>query len=97
VRTPNFSWQTGQRNANQEVTTVLGQIDQMRAVLAAWTATLSRRVGDDDGQTAAEYIGVIALIAAIVIVLVANGGSIGDTIISGVTTMIEKVVSDGGA
>lgn len=72
-------------------------VEQLRAYVTACTAPLFRRVGGERGQTAAEYIGVIALIAAVVVLLVSRGKEVGDTIIDGVTKMIKKVVSDGGA
>jgi Flp pilus assembly pilin Flp len=82
---------------NQEVTTVFEQVEQLRAYVTACTAPLFRRVGGERGQTAAEYIGVIALIAAVVAVLITQGKTVSATIIDGVTKMIKKVVSDGGA
>jgi Flp pilus assembly pilin Flp len=57
---------------------------------------MADRLGElrqERGQTAAEYIGVIAFVAAIVAVLVTQGGPIAETIVGKVQEFIAKVGS----
>jgi pilus assembly protein Flp/PilA len=50
---------------------------------------LRRRAGDDRGQTAAEYLGIIVVVAAIVAVLATT--DIGDKIKTAITGQIDKI------
>ncbi|MFF3936365.1 Flp family type IVb pilin [Streptomyces phaeofaciens] len=53
------------------------------------TAAARRRAADDKGQTAVEYLGIIAVVVAIV-VLIANT-NLGATIVNKLTAQIAKV------
>ncbi|MGW2045326.1 Flp family type IVb pilin [Streptomyces sp. NPDC001858] len=60
--------------------------------VSGWTNTTvraARRRTDDKGQTAVEYLGIIAVVVAIV-VLIANT-NLGQTIVDKLTTQIGKV------
>ncbi|MFD8716689.1 hypothetical protein ACFV2H_01310 [Streptomyces sp. NPDC059629] len=48
-----------------------------------------QRRGDDRGQTAVEYLGIIAVVVAIV--LAVTGTSIGSTILQAIETQIAKI------
>jgi pilus assembly protein Flp/PilA len=52
-------------------------------------AAVRRRTADDKGQTAVEYLGIIAVVVAIV-VLIANT-NLGATIVNKLTAQIAKV------
>lgn len=49
----------------------------------------SRAARDDKGQTAVEYLGIIAVVVAIVLAI--TGTSIGQTIFTAITTKIAEV------
>ncbi|AZM60291.1 MULTISPECIES: Flp family type IVb pilin [unclassified Streptomyces] len=49
----------------------------------------SRATRDDKGQTAVEYLGIIAVVVAIVLAI--TGTSIGQTIFTAITTKIAEV------
>ncbi|EYT84253.1 hypothetical protein CF54_02590 [Streptomyces sp. Tu 6176] len=53
------------------------------------TAAAMRRRTGDRGQTAVEYLGILAVVVAIVLVI--NGTSIGQTILGKITGLIGKV------
>ncbi|WP_030898320.1 Flp family type IVb pilin [Streptomyces sp. NRRL S-474] len=53
------------------------------------TAQAMRRRAGDRGQTAVEYLGIIAVVVAIVLAI--TGTSIGTTILNKITTLIDRV------
>ncbi|WP_030956014.1 Flp family type IVb pilin [Streptomyces sp. NRRL S-481] len=53
------------------------------------TAQAMRRRAGDRGQTAVEYLGIIAVVVAIVLAI--TGTSIGNTILDKITSLINKV------
>ncbi|MFF6880874.1 Flp family type IVb pilin [Streptomyces sp. NPDC012474] len=53
------------------------------------TAEAMRRRAGDKGQTAVEYLGIIAVVVAIVLAI--TGTSIGTTILNKITTLINQV------
>ncbi|MEV7062518.1 Flp family type IVb pilin [Streptomyces collinus] len=53
------------------------------------TAEAMRRRAGDKGQTAVEYLGIIAVVVAIVLAI--TGTSIGTTILNKITTLINRV------
>ncbi|MEU3343837.1 hypothetical protein ABZ723_02315 [Streptomyces sp. NPDC006700] len=53
------------------------------------TAESLRRRADDRGQTAVEYLGIIAVVVAIVLAI--TGTSIGQTILNAITQKISEV------
>ncbi|MFF7374246.1 Flp family type IVb pilin [Streptomyces massasporeus] len=53
------------------------------------TAEAMRRRAGDKGQTAVEYLGIIAVVVAIVLAI--TGTSIGTTILNKITTLIDRV------
>lgn len=53
---------------------------------------LSQRVGDERGQTAAEYLGIIVLVAAIIAGLFAT--DLGDKILTGITDSIDEILDN---
>lgn len=46
-------------------------------------------VADEDGQTAAEYVGILAFVAAVVGVIYAANSDIGGAIVDRITSLIE--------
>ncbi|MER6084053.1 hypothetical protein [Streptomyces sp. NPDC001833] len=48
-----------------------------------------QRRADDRGQTAVEYLGIIAVVVAIVLAI--TGTSIGSTILDAITAQIQKI------
>ncbi|MFF0114131.1 Flp family type IVb pilin [Streptomyces prasinus] len=50
----------------------------------------SRLARDDRGQTAVEYLGIIAVVVAIVLAI--TGTSIGETIFNAITAKIDEVI-----
>jgi Flp pilus assembly pilin Flp len=58
------------------------------------TEALQRRMKNDRGQTAAEYLGIIVVIAVIVGILAQT--KIGDTLQKNIVSMIDKVMSGNG-
>ncbi|GAA0912741.1 hypothetical protein [Streptomyces thermoalcalitolerans] len=53
------------------------------------TAAAMRRRAGDRGQTAVEYLGIIAVVVAIVLAI--TGTSIGSTILNKITGLINKI------
>ncbi|QWB23338.1 MULTISPECIES: Flp family type IVb pilin [Streptomyces] len=53
------------------------------------TAEAMRRRAGDKGQTAVEYLGIIAVVVAIVLAI--TGTSIGTTILNKITTLVNRV------
>jgi pilus assembly protein Flp/PilA len=51
--------------------------------------TMSNRFNDDKGQTAVEYLGIIAVVVAIVLAI--TGTDIGNTIYDAITEQIANV------
>ena len=64
--------------------------------LAALMTLVTDRVSmkDEDGQTAAEYIGVIVVLAAVITVVVGFRTEIGETIRDGITNAIGRMTSN---
>lgn len=63
--------------------------------LATLMTLVSDRVSmeDEDGQTAAEYIGVIVVLAAVITVVVGFRTEIGETIRNGITNAIGRMTA----
>jgi hypothetical protein len=57
-------------------------------------AELRRRAADDSGQTAAEYMGILLIVAVIIGALFASG--IGDQIVTKAHEQIDKIASGQG-
>ena len=57
-------------------------------------AELRRRASDDTGQTAAEYMGILLIVAVIIGALFASG--IGDQIVEKAKEQIDKIASGEG-
>ncbi|GGP92859.1 membrane protein [Streptomyces griseomycini] len=53
----------------------------------------SRAARNDKGQTAVEYLGIIAVVVAIVLAI--TGTEIGDTIFTAITDKVNEVVGGG--
>ena len=68
----------------------------IRTYVALQDAPLRLRgtLDGEDGQTAAEYVGILAFVAAVVGVVIAANSSIGSAIVSKITTIISGI---GGA
>jgi pilus assembly protein Flp/PilA len=52
---------------------------------------MSNRFNDDKGQTAVEYLGIIAVVVAIVLAI--TGTDIGQTIYDAIVNKIDEVIS----
>ncbi len=59
--------------------------------LGGWRNTAAARIASraDDGQTSVEYLGIIAVVAAIVVVII--GTNLGNVIYSAILTQVAKV------
>ncbi|MGH2790132.1 MAG: Flp family type IVb pilin [Actinomycetota bacterium] len=70
----------------------------IRTYVALQDAPLRLRetLDSEDGQTAAEYVGILAFVAAVVGVIIAANSSIGSAIVSKITTIISGI-GGGGA
>ncbi len=53
--------------------------------------TMSNRFNDDKGQTAVEYLGIIAVVVAIVLAI--TGTDIGNTIYTAIVDKVNEVIS----
>jgi len=70
----------------------------LRTYVALQDAPLRLRetLDSENGQTAAEYVGILAFVAAVVGVIIAANSSIGTAIVSKITTIISGI-GGGGA
>jgi Flp pilus assembly pilin Flp len=48
-------------------------------------------LADEDGQTAAEYVGILAFVAAVLGIVIAAGSGIGSAIVTRITTLINSL------
>jgi Flp pilus assembly pilin Flp len=48
-------------------------------------------LADQDGQTAAEYVGILAFVAAVLGIVIAAGSGIGSAIVTRITTLINSL------
>ncbi|WP_053849185.1 Flp family type IVb pilin [Streptomyces sp. NRRL B-24085] len=53
--------------------------------------TMNNRFNDDKGQTAVEYLGIIAVVVAIVLAI--TGTDIGNTIYTAIVDKVNEVIS----
>jgi Flp pilus assembly pilin Flp len=63
------------------------------ASLAAATSALHRRAGED-GQTSAEYVGIIVVVAVLVLALATNN-PVGAAIRDAISATIDRITSSG--
>ncbi|MGW0186739.1 Flp family type IVb pilin [Streptomyces sp. NPDC003362] len=66
--------------------------DRMTQTMLRWKSTVieaMERRADDRGQTAVEYLGIIAVVVAIVLAI--TGTDIGQSILDKITQQIDKV------
>jgi Flp pilus assembly pilin Flp len=69
---------------------------QLQARLALFALGLGERLGGEDreaGQTSAEYIGIIAVVVAIVLIVIAGASGIGGKIVTGIGAQIDKLTA----
>ena len=57
---------------------------------------LQETLENEDGQASAEYVGILAFVAAVVAVIIAANSSIGSAIVTKITTIISGI-GGGGA
>jgi len=54
-----------------------------------WTARITRRVQGERGQTAAEYMGIVVIVAIIIVAIATSG--LGATIATDITSKIAEI------
>ncbi|PFG34683.1 hypothetical protein [Sanguibacter antarcticus] len=68
--------------------------------LAAWTTamfcTLGNRFRGEAGQGSVEYVGIIIVVVAIIVAVVAQASGVGDAIATQLTNAVEKIGEVGG-
>ncbi|GLY13868.1 hypothetical protein LWF15_02245 [Kineosporia rhizophila] len=62
--------------------------------LLATTVGRGRRAGQDRGQTAAEYMGIVVIVAIIIVAIATS--NIGQTIATNITNKINDIFNAGG-
>jgi Flp pilus assembly pilin Flp len=48
-------------------------------------------LADEDGQTAAEYVGILAFVAAVLTIVIGAGSGIGSAIVGRITSIISSL------
>jgi hypothetical protein len=52
---------------------------------------MAQKLAEQDGQTGAEYVGILAFVAAVVGVIIAANSAIGQLIVSKITELISSI------
>ncbi len=69
--------------------------------LAAWTTTtihaLRDRFGGEAGQGSVEYVGIIIVVVAIIVAVVAKASGVGDTIATQLSNAVKKIGEAGSS
>jgi Flp pilus assembly pilin Flp len=67
---------------------------QLQNAIAGLKDSLMDRARDERGQTAAEYLGIIVVVAAIIIAIVGQATGISAKVVSGIGRAIDKIANN---
>jgi Flp pilus assembly pilin Flp len=67
---------------------------QLQNAIAGLKDSLMDRARDERGQTAAEYLGIIVVVAAIIIAIVGQATGISQKVVSGIGKAIDKIANN---
>jgi Flp pilus assembly pilin Flp len=67
---------------------------QLQNAIAGLKDSLIDRARDERGQTAAEYLGIIVVVAAIIIAIVGQATGISQKVVSGIGKAIDKIANN---
>jgi Flp pilus assembly pilin Flp len=67
---------------------------QLQNAIAGLKDSLMDRARDERGQTAAEYLGIIVVVAAIIIAIVGQATGISAKVVSGIGKAIDKIANN---
>lgn len=67
----------------------------MNRVIAMLAVSMGRRLGEERGQTAAEVLGMIVVVAAVIAVVVGQASTIGDSFVGWITDLFDRVGNSG--
>jgi Flp pilus assembly pilin Flp len=67
---------------------------QLQNAIAGLKDSLMDRARDERGQTAAEYLGIIVVVAAIIIAIVGQATGISQKVVSGIGRAIDKIANN---
>ena len=66
---------------------------QLQNAIAGLKDSLMDRARDERGQTAAEYLGIIVVVAAIIIAIVGQATGISQKVVTGIGKAIDKIAN----
>jgi len=66
---------------------------QLQNAIAGLKDSLMDRARDERGQTAAEYLGIIVVVAAIIIAIVGQATGISQKVVTGIGNAIDKIAN----
>jgi Flp pilus assembly pilin Flp len=67
---------------------------QLQNAIAGLKDSLMDRARDERGQTSAEYLGIIVVVAAIIIAIVGQATGISAKVVSGIGRAIDKIANN---
>lgn len=67
---------------------------QLQNAIAGLKDSLMDRARDERGQTAAEYLGIIVVVAAIIIAIVGQATGISQKVVTGIGNAIDKIANN---
>ena len=67
---------------------------QLQNAIAGLKDSLMDRAHDERGQTAAEYLGIIVVVAAIIIAIVGQATGISQKVVTGIGNAIDKIANN---
>jgi Flp pilus assembly pilin Flp len=67
---------------------------QLQNAIAGLKDSLMDRARDERGQTSAEYLGIIVVVAAIIIAIVGQATGISAKVVSGIGKAIDKIANN---
>ena len=67
---------------------------QLQNAIAGLKDSLMDRARDERGQTAAEYLGIIVVVAAIIIAIVGQATGISQKVVTGIGKAIDKIANN---
>jgi Flp pilus assembly pilin Flp len=67
---------------------------QLQNAIAGLKDSLMDRARDERGQTSAEYLGIIVVVAAIIIAIVGQATGISAKVVSGIGKAIDKIADN---
>jgi Flp pilus assembly pilin Flp len=67
---------------------------QLQNAIAGLKDSLMDRARDERGQTSAEYLGIIVVVAAIIIAIVGQATGISQKVVAGIGKAIDKIANN---